>query len=95
MRSACVWRSAPHARDVLFLIVRQGMKPLFLGLACGLLVAYLCAQTLAAHLYEVAPTDGATYIAVSLLVALVGLAAAYVPARRAARVDPLSVLKHE
>jgi ABC-type antimicrobial peptide transport system permease subunit len=83
------------ARDVLALIVRQGMKPLFVGLACGLFLAYLSAQTLAAHLYEVAPTDGATYAAVSFLVALVGLAAAYVPARRAARVDPVTVLKHE
>jgi ABC-type antimicrobial peptide transport system permease subunit len=84
-----------RANDVRFLIVRQGVKPLFIGLACGLFLAYLSAETLAAHLYEVAPTDGATYVAVGLLVALVGLAAAYIPARRAARVDPLSVLKHE
>jgi ABC-type antimicrobial peptide transport system permease subunit len=75
--------------------VRQGIKPLFLGLASGLVVAYFSSQALTAHLYEIAPTDGATYLAVTLLVALVGLAAAYVPARRAARVDPLSVLKHE
>jgi ABC-type antimicrobial peptide transport system permease subunit len=81
--------------DVLSLIVRQGMNPLFLGLACGLLLAYLSAETLAAHLYEVAPTDVATYVGVSLLIALVGLSAAYVPARRAARVDPVTVLKHE
>ncbi len=84
-----------RARDVLVLIVRQGMKPLFLGLACGLLIAYFSAEALAAHLYEIAPTDVATYVAVSLLVALVGIAAAYFPARHAARVDPLSVLKHE
>jgi len=71
------------------------MKPLFLGLACGLLIAYFSAEALAAHLYEIAPTDVATYVAVSVLVALVGIAAAYFPARRAARVDPLSVLKHE
>ena len=83
------------ARAVLVLVVRQGIKPLFLGLASGLVVAYFSSQALTAHLYEIAPTDGATYLAVTLLVALVGLAAAYVPARRAARVDPLSVLKHE
>ncbi len=84
-----------RAYDVLVLIVQQGMKPLLLGLACGLLVAYFSAQILAAHLYDVSPTDSATYAAVSVLVAFVGLAAAYVPARRAARVDPMSVLKHE
>lgn len=84
-----------RARDVLVLIVHQAMKALFLGIGCGLFVAYLSARTLAAHLYEITPTDRATYLAVTLLVALVGLAAAYVPARRAARVDPLSVLKHE
>jgi ABC-type antimicrobial peptide transport system permease subunit len=71
------------------------IRELFLGLACGLSLAYLSAEALAAHLYEVAPTDGATYVGVSLLIALVGLAAAYVPARRAARVDPVTVLKHE
>jgi len=84
-----------HADAVLVLILHQGMKPLFLGLACGLFAAYFFAEALAAHLYEVAPTDGATYLAVSLLFAVVGLAAAYIPARRAARVDPLTVLKHE
>jgi ABC-type antimicrobial peptide transport system permease subunit len=80
---------------VLVLIAQQGMKPLCLGLACGLVIAYLSSQALAAHLYEITPTDSSTYLMVSVLVALVGFAAAYVPARRAARVDPLSVLKHE
>jgi predicted permease len=83
------------ANAVLVLIARQGMRPLFLGLASGLVAALFSSQALAAHLYEIAPTDGWTYALVSALVALVGLAAGYVPARRAARVDPLTVLKHE
>jgi putative ABC transport system permease protein len=84
-----------RAHDVLVLIVQQGMKPVCLGLACGLVLASFFARTLAAHLYEVAPTDGVTYAVVSSLVALAALAASYLPARRAARLDPISVLKHE
>jgi putative ABC transport system permease protein len=83
------------SRDVMMLVLRQGTKPLFVGLICGLIVSYFSSEALAAHLYEVTPTDGPTYLAVTLVIAAVGIAAALVPARRAARIDAISVLKHE
>lgn len=77
------------------LILHQWMKPLFLGLAFGLFVSYFSAEALAAHLYETAPTDGVIYLAVTAVITFVCITAACIPARRAARIDPVSVLKHE
>jgi predicted lysophospholipase L1 biosynthesis ABC-type transport system permease subunit len=65
------------------------------GLAVGLVVATLGSGLVASQLYQVAPTDPASYAAVVVLVALVGVAAALAPARRASRVDPVTALRSE
>ena len=65
------------------------------GLAVGLAGATLGSGLVASQLYEVAPSDPASYVAVAVLVALVGVAAALAPARRASRVDPVTALRSE
>jgi len=82
-------------RDVLFLIIRQGMTLAMVGLGIGLLFAFGVAQLLAKLLFGVSPADPLTFVGVSLLLALVAALACYVPARRATRVDPLVALRYE
>ena len=82
-------------RDVLLLIIRQGMTLAVIGLGIGLLIAFGVAQLLAKLLFGVSPADPLTFAGVSLLLALVAALACYVPARRATRVDPLVALRYE
>ena len=83
---------ADRAR-VLGLVVRQGMALALCGIACGLVAALGLARLLAGLLYGVGAADPPTYAGVALLVATVALAAAYLPAREAAAVDPLQAIK--
>ncbi len=78
---------------VLALTLRQGMTPVAAGLAVGLVGALVATRVLRAMLFEVSATDPATFAGVAALLAAVGLAAAYVPSRRAARVDPAATLR--
>ncbi|HYO13130.1 MAG TPA: ABC transporter permease [Thermoanaerobaculia bacterium] len=84
-----------HRRDVLRLVVGQGALLVSLGLALGLAAAWGLSRLIAALLYGIEATDAATFAAVSLLLLGMGLAASYVPARRAAKVDPLVALRNE
>jgi putative ABC transport system permease protein len=77
------------------MVVRQGMGAAALGLVVGLLGALATARLMRGLLYEVAPTDVATLAAVTVLLAVATLLANYLPARRAARVDPLVALRNE
>jgi ABC-type antimicrobial peptide transport system permease subunit len=77
------------------LIVGQSMKLVLGGLAAGVLCALGLSRILESVLYGLTPSDPATYVSVSLLLALVSLVAAYIPARRAARVDPMTALRQE
>jgi predicted permease len=82
-------------RDVLRLIVGQGMRMVVLGIVLGLIGALALAQVLASLLFGVGATDSVTFVGVVFLLGAVALLACYIPARRAARVDPLVALRHE
>jgi putative ABC transport system permease protein len=82
-------------RDVLSLVVRQGMTLAGLGIALGIVGALAATQLLASMLYGVAPTDPVTFTGVAALLAAVALLACWLPARRAARVDPNVALRAE
>jgi predicted permease len=77
------------------LIVRQGLWKAGIGVALGLLGAALLSNYMTTLLYNVRPTDPAVYAAVSLVLIAVALLASYLPARRAARIDPLLALRDE
>ena len=81
--------------DVLRLVVGQGIALAALGAAFGALVAFDLTRYLKALLYGVSPSDPWTYGAAFLLLLLVALAACYLPARRASRVDPMVALRYE
>jgi len=82
-------------RDVVWLIVRRGMAPALTGLGVGLAAAAAASRLLGALLYGVRPGDPLTLGAVTALVATVALAACWLPARRATRVDPIEALRSE
>jgi putative ABC transport system permease protein len=81
--------------DVLLLILKEGARFALIGIALGLTGAFLLARVLASELYGISPTDSITYASVAVLVALVTMAACYIPARRAANVDPMVALRYE
>jgi putative ABC transport system permease protein len=81
--------------SVIRLVVSETALVCAIGLAIGVVAAVLSGRALAGLLYQIAPTHGTTLLAVMLLVAVTTALASYVPARRAARVDPLIALRHE
>lgn len=81
--------------DVLRLVVGQGMMPALLGLGAGIIGALGLTRLVSSLLYGVKPTDLVTFVVVALVLAGTALLACYVPARRAAKVDPLVALRHE
>ena len=77
---------------ILWSMLRQGLSLTVIGLGLGLLVALAAAQSLASILYGVTAADPPTLVAACTVLALVTLTACYLPARRAARVDPARTL---
>jgi putative ABC transport system permease protein len=84
-----------RGRDVLKLVVGQGMKLASIGLALGLAVAVAMTRLMEKLLFGVSPTDPLTFIVVALMITIVALLACWLPARRAARVDPMIALRSE
>ena len=82
-------------RDVLKLVLRQGVILILGGLAIGLVGAWTMTRLIVSLLYGVSTTDPITFIGVSLLLAGSALFACYLPARRATKVDPLLALRYE
>jgi predicted permease len=81
--------------DVLRLVVGQGMIPVSIGMGIGILAALGVTRLLSSLLYGVEPTDPLTFASVLLILASVAALATYLPARRAARVDPMVALRYE
>ncbi|HEU5153122.1 MAG TPA: ABC transporter permease [Gemmatimonadales bacterium] len=83
------------ASDVLRLVLGQGMRPVIIGLVVGLLAALALARVLQGFLFDVAQTDPGTYVTVTVVLSCAAILACYLPARRAARVDPMTALRAE
>jgi predicted permease len=83
------------ARDVVRQTIAQGMRQTLAGILLGLAGAFVLTRFLSSLLYGVRPSDPATFLAVSLVLLAVALLACYIPARRAATVDPMVALRHE
>ena len=81
-----------QTRDVLKLVVRQGLTLTLIGIAAGLLGAFAATRLIASLLFDVLPYDLTTFATISALLAIVALLACFVPARRAAKVNPIVAL---
>jgi len=83
------------ARDLLWLVLKEGAIFSFLGIALGLASAFVITRLLASELYGVSPADPVTFLAAGFLMTFVTLLACYIPTRRAMRVDPMVALRYE
>ena len=81
--------------DVLRIVVGQGLALAALGAALGIAVAAGVTRYIQSFLYGVRPTDPGTFAGVGIVLAMVALAACYLPARRAMKVDPMVALRYE
>jgi predicted permease len=81
--------------DILKIILKQGMGLACLGIAIGMVAALFLTRALSGFLYGVSATDGQTFLSVSILLAGVALMACLLPARRAAKTDPITALRYE
>ena len=83
------------ARDVQSLMLRQGIKPVAIGLATGMAAAAVLTRFMATLLFEVRALDPLTFAAVPIVLSLIAALACYLPARQAAAIDPLAALRQE
>jgi ABC-type antimicrobial peptide transport system permease subunit len=84
-----------ESRDALWMVIRSGMTMALIGTGIGLIVSWAVTRLLRGMLFGVSATDPLTFIIVPLLLSVVTLVACYLPARRAAKMDPLMALRRE
>ena len=77
------------------MVIRQGMTLVIVGVVVGLGAAYFLANVLASVLFEVEPRDVTVFVSVPVVLTLIALAAVWIPARRASRVDPFEAIRYE
>jgi putative ABC transport system permease protein len=81
--------------DMLFLVVREGMRVTAVGIALGVATALMVGRLVRALLFGISPTDPLTYVTVIVILTAVALLASLLPAIRAARLDPMTALRIE
>ncbi len=81
--------------DVLRLVVVQAFRLTLMGVVVGLVASVAASRLIASMLFDVSPTDIVTFIVVPVLLAASALAASYLPALRATRIDPMVALRYE
>jgi putative ABC transport system permease protein len=84
-----------QAGDVLRMVVWRGLRLTIVGMALGLAAAFGLTRVIKNLLFNVSATDPATFALITLLLVAVAFIASYIPARRAARVDPLLAIRNE
>ena len=84
-----------RGRDVEAMLVRQGAAFALAGIAVGLVAAFALTRFLASLLYGVGATDPLSFVATALVLLAAALGASWIPAHRAARVDPMVALRYE
>lgn len=80
-------------RDILTMVVREGLELTAVGVGVGIVASLACTQVISKMLFNVSPVDLPTYVGVTLVLSSVAFLACWIPARRAARVDPMTSLR--
>ena len=84
-----------QSRDILWLVLKRGMGLAMLGLAIGMVAAFVLTRLMQSLLFEVSASDPMVFGMIALLLAAVAFAACVIPARRAMKIDPMVELRYE